>query len=139
MTWKKPLAWATGQSHAALSQKLEFVLEEIRAYRALLDRHSPHARLQDGECKVLAEKGESLGKSLGEVLSIVQPDTLHKWHGQRVANAWDFSHRRKGGTEQEPPAIAQVVQLLRAEIIRLALLSGRGNACALNRARFGLE
>ena len=46
MPWKKLPDWATGQSDQALSQKLEFVLEENRVYRALLDRHSPHWRLQ---------------------------------------------------------------------------------------------
>ena len=37
MPWKKLLAWATGQVDDALRQKLEFVLEENRVYRALLD------------------------------------------------------------------------------------------------------
>ena len=41
MPWKKLLTWATGQIDKALRQKLEFVLEENRDYRALLDRHSP--------------------------------------------------------------------------------------------------
>jgi hypothetical protein len=41
MPWKKLLVWATGQIDEALRQKLEFVLEENRVYRALLDRHSP--------------------------------------------------------------------------------------------------
>ena len=58
MPWKKLLAWATGQIDEALRQKLEFVLEENRVYRALLDRHSPRWRLQDGERKALAEKGK---------------------------------------------------------------------------------
>jgi len=52
----------------ALRQKLEFVLEENRVYRALLDRHSPHWRLQDSERKTLAEKGKPLGKFLAEVI-----------------------------------------------------------------------
>src|ERR1035437_5206332 len=41
MPWKKMLAWVTGQIEDSLCQKLEFVLEEDRVYRALLDRHSP--------------------------------------------------------------------------------------------------
>jgi hypothetical protein len=35
------LAWAAGQIEPLLLQKLEFVLEENRVYRALLDRHAP--------------------------------------------------------------------------------------------------
>jgi putative transposase len=79
-----------------LRQKLEFVLEENRVYRALLDRHSPHWRLQDPERKALAQKGKPLGKWLPDVLTIVQPETLLKWHRQLVARKWDFSNCRKG-------------------------------------------
>ena len=42
MPWKKLLACVTGQIDEALRQKLNFVLEENRVYRALLERHSPH-------------------------------------------------------------------------------------------------
>ena len=94
MPWKKLLAWATGQFDEALSQKLEFVLEENRVYRALLDRHSPCSCLHDVERKVLAEEGKPLGKLLGEVITIVQPETLLKWHRRLVASKWDFSRRR---------------------------------------------
>jgi hypothetical protein len=58
MPWKKLLVWATGQIDEALCQELEFVLEENRVYRTLLDRHSLH----DAERKVLAEKGKPLDK-----------------------------------------------------------------------------
>ena len=44
MPWKKLLAWATGQIDETLRQKLEFVLEANRVYRALFNRHSPHWR-----------------------------------------------------------------------------------------------
>jgi hypothetical protein len=54
MPWKKMLAWVTGRIDDSLRQKLEFVLEENRVYRALLERHSPHWRLQDSERKALA-------------------------------------------------------------------------------------
>lgn len=52
------LAWVTGQIDDSLRQKLEFVLEENRVYRALLDRHSPHWRLEDTERKTLAERAD---------------------------------------------------------------------------------
>ena len=88
------LAWVTGQIDDSLRQKLEFVLEENRVYRALLDRHSPQWRLQDTERKALAEKGRPLGKLLAQVITIVQPETLLKWHRRWVAKKWDFSARR---------------------------------------------
>jgi hypothetical protein len=80
MPWKKMLAWVTGQIDESLLQKLEFVLEENRVYRALLDRDSPQWRLQDTERKALAEKGRRLGELLAQVITIVQPETLLKWH-----------------------------------------------------------
>src|ERR1022692_4060274 len=111
MPWKKLLAWATGQVDEALRHKLEFVLEENRVYRTLLDRHSPHWRLHDAERKVLAEKGKPLGKLLSEVITIVQPETLLKWHRRLVASKWDFSSRRaaKPGRPFVPNEIEQLV------------------------------
>ncbi len=86
MPWKKLLVWAAGQIDEALRQKLEFVLEENRVYRALLDRHSPHWRLQEAERKALADKGKPLGKLLPNVITIVQPETLLKWHRRLAAS-----------------------------------------------------
>jgi putative transposase len=116
MPWKKLLAWATGQIHEALRQKLEFVLEENRVYRALLDRHSPCWRLHEAERKALAEKGKPLGKLLSEVITIVQPETLLKWHRRLIASKWDFSSRRaaKPGRPFVPPENEQwVLQFVR--------------------------
>src|ERR1022692_4088603 len=110
MPWKKLLACVTGQIDEALRQKMEFVLEENRVYRALLARHSPHWRLQDSERKILAEKGRPLGKLLAQVLTIVQPETLLKWHRRLVAQKWDFSarHPRPVG---RPPVAAELEKL----------------------------
>jgi len=102
MAWKQLLAWATGQIDQTLRQKLELVLEENRVYRSLLDRHSPQWRLEDVERKVLAEKGKPLGKLLPEVITIVQPATLLKWHRRLIAKKWDYSHRRQGKSARPP-------------------------------------
>ena len=69
MPWKKLLTWATGQIDKTLRQKLEFVLGKNRVYRALLDRHSPHWRLQDAERKGLAEKNKPLGKPFHDFMT----------------------------------------------------------------------
>ena len=42
MPWRKLLSVASGQIESVLLRKLEYVLEENRAYRALLERHAPH-------------------------------------------------------------------------------------------------
>jgi transposase InsO family protein len=112
MPWKKMLAWVTGQIDDSLRQKLEFVLEENRVYRALLDRHSPQWRLQDAERKALAQKGRPLGKWLATVITIVQPDTLLKWHRRLVAKKWDFSARRTKPLGR-PPVEATLEKLVR--------------------------
>jgi putative transposase len=111
MPWKKLLACVTGQIDEALRQKLEFVLEENHVYRALLARHSPHWRLQDAERKVLAEKGKPLGKLLADVITMVQPETLLKWHRQLVAQKWDFSSRRHAKPARTPVSV-EVEQLV---------------------------
>lgn len=105
------LALVTGQIEDSLRQKLEFTLEENRVYRALLERHSPHWRLQDSERKILAEKGRPLGKLLDQVLTIVKPETLLKWHRRLVAQKWDFSARRAKPVGR-PPVAAELEELV---------------------------
>ena len=60
----KTLAWAAGQIEPLLLQKLEFILEENRVYRTLLDRHAPDWRLSNPERIALAQKGKPLGQWL---------------------------------------------------------------------------
>ena len=64
MPWRKLLSLVSGQIESTLLRKLEYVLEENRAYRALLERHAPHWRLRNEERSALAEKGKALGKLL---------------------------------------------------------------------------
>ncbi len=96
------LALVTGQIDESLRQKLDYTLEENRVYRALLDRHSPNWRLQDTERKSLAEKGKPLGKLLDDVITIVKPETLLKWHRRLVAKKWDYSRRRTQSPGRPP-------------------------------------
>jgi transposase InsO family protein len=111
MPWKKILAYTTGQIEPVLLQKLEYVLEENRVYRALLQRHPYYWRLKDDERIALAEKGKPLGKLLKEVIAIVQPETLLKWHRQLIARKWDFSDRRQGKCGRLPVS-AEVEELV---------------------------
>ena len=96
------LALVTGQIEDSLQRKMAYVLEENRVYRALLDRHSPRWRLADAERLALAEKGKPLGQLLGDIITIVQPDTLLKWHRPLIAKKWDCSQRR-GKPVGRPP------------------------------------
>ena len=111
MPWKRMLACVTGQIEDSMRQKLEFVLEENRVYRALLDRHSPNWRLDDTERKSLAKKGKVLGKLLEDVITIVKPGTLLRWYRRLVAKKWDFS-RRRTGTVGRPPVDSELEKLV---------------------------
>ena len=108
MPWKKMLGWAAGQIEPLLLQKLEFVLQENRVYRALLDRHAPHWRPTNPERIALAEEGKPLGQWLSEVITIVQLETLLKWHYRWIAQKWDFSHRRR--TKPGRPPVTSKIQ-----------------------------
>jgi hypothetical protein len=55
---------------------------------------------------------------LGEVITIVQPETLLKWHHRLVASKWDFFHRRKAKLGRPPVSI---------EIEKLVLQFAREN------------
>ena len=109
------LALVTGRIEACLQRKMAYVLEENRVYRSLLDRYALRWRLEDAERQALAEKGKPLGKLLGEVITIAQPDTLLQWHRKLVAKKWDYS-RRRAKSVGRPPVDAAVERL----VIRLA-------------------
>jgi hypothetical protein len=65
MPWKKLLAWVTGQIDNSLRQQLEFVLEENRVYRALLDRTFPALAAAGYGAKDIGRKGPTLGEAAG--------------------------------------------------------------------------
>jgi putative transposase len=123
MPWKQMLAWVTGQIDDSLREKLDFVLEENRVYRALLQRHAPGWRLQDAERKALAEKGRPPGNLLAQVITIVRPETLLRWPRRLVASKWDFSARRTQGVGRPPvdAAVEQRVVHMAQEESRLGL------------------
>jgi transposase len=52
--------------------------------------------LTDHQRRRLAAKGKLLGrKVLGQVGTIVTPDTILAWHRRLIAKKWDFSSRRR--------------------------------------------
>lgn len=110
------LAWAAGQIEPLLVQKLEFVLEENRIYRALLDRQTLQWRLTNPERIALAQKGKPLGQWLSEIITIVQPETLLKWHRKLIAKKWDFSDRRR--TKLGRPSITPQIEKLVVQFAR---------------------
>jgi transposase len=60
----------------------------------------------------LAVQGKALGrKRLGEVATIVTPDTILRWHRQLVAKKWDYSAQRKKSPGR-PPVSAEITELV---------------------------
>jgi len=94
-----------------LLKKLEYVLEENRVYRAVLERQPSRLKLTNAERIALAEKGKPLGNQLAEVITLVKPDTLLKWHRQLVAGKWDYSKpQRDQDAQVGRPSITPEIQ-----------------------------
>ena len=54
-------------------------------------------RLTDDQRRRLAAKGKKLGrKVLGQIASIVTPDTILRWHRQLIAQKWIHKRRSPG-------------------------------------------
>ena len=112
MDWKKLLAYISGSVDEDLLLRNEYLVTENRILRAQI---KGRLRLTDSERKTLAEIGKKLGKQvLGEVASIVKPETILAWHRRLVAKKFDGSKNR---TYPGRPKIDAEVEDL---IIRLA-------------------
>lgn len=71
--------------------------------------------MTDGERKRLAEIGQKLGKqALGEVASLVKPETILAWHRKLVAQKFD------GSTQRKAPGRPMVDQEVEALVVRMA-------------------
>jgi transposase InsO family protein len=72
--------------------------------------------LSDDQRRRLAVKGKIPGrKLLGEIGTLVTPDTLLRWHRLLVAQKWDYSNRRHNQPGR-PPIAGEVKEL----VLRLA-------------------
>ena len=77
--------------------QIETLLKKLGKKRLLLD---------DNQRRLLAVKAHAIGrKALLELTTIFTPDTILRWHRERVAKKFDSSDRRKPGR----PRIRQVI------------------------------
>ena len=91
---------------------VEYLVAENRVLREQLE--GKRLRLTDAQRQRLAVKGKAIGrKALGEVASIVTPDTILRWHRELAARKYDGRKRRGSGR----PRIAEVIVEL---IVRMA-------------------
>ena len=70
MTWRRILAYMTGEVNEHLLAQNEYLLEENRALHRQL---SGRVLLTDPERRTLAIKAVALGKQMADVVTIVKP------------------------------------------------------------------
>ena len=67
-------------------------------------------KLTDAQPRRLAIKGKAIGrKRLGEVASIVTPDTILRWYRELVAQKYDGSGTRRPGRPRTAQEIVDLV------------------------------
>ena len=93
---------------------IEYLREENRVLREQLgDRR---LRLNDNQRRRLAVKGKALGRRLlGEVCTIMKPDTILRWHRKLIARKYDGSARRGAGRPRVMLEIRRLVVLFATE------------------------
>lgn len=93
-------------------QIIEYLKEENRVLKERLGDRPIH--FTDAQRRRLARRAKVLGrKRLGELQTLVTPDTLMRWYRELVSSKWDHSHRRGPG---RPRVMKDIVDL----ILRLA-------------------
>jgi putative transposase len=101
-----------------VNRQQQEVIEYLRTENQILKEKIGKRRilLDDDQRRRLAVKGQVLGrKLLGQIGTLVTPDTILRWHRQFVAKKWDYSDRRKKSPGR--PALPQEIQEL---VVRLA-------------------
>lgn len=79
-SWNNVLGYLTGSVDKMRLLRLDYVPEENRILRRQL---SGRLNLTDTDRRTLAEKGRRLGRMLADTVTIVQPETLLRYHAER--------------------------------------------------------
>jgi len=101
--WQVFVVAAAGWLNRQQQHVIDYLQEENRVLREQLDGR--RLRFTDDQRRRLAVKAKRLGRmALGEVASLVNPDTLLAWHRKLIARKWDYSSRRRSpGRPIAPP------------------------------------
>jgi putative transposase len=95
-------------------EAIEYLQEENRLLKERLgDRR---LRFTDAERRRLARKAYALGRdALGELDTLVTPDTLMRWYRTLVARKWTYSHRRMPGRPRTAETIVRLITRMALE------------------------
>ena len=73
------------------SHVIAYLIEENRVLKEQLESGGRRLRFTDDQRRRLAAKGKPLGrKVLGEIATIVTPDTILAWHRRLIAVKWTW-------------------------------------------------
>ena len=87
---------------------IDYLNEENRLLKAKLGGRKIH--FTDAERRRLAIRAKAIErKLLGELETLVTPDTLLRWHRELVAQKWNFVHRRGPGRPRTQDEIASLI------------------------------
>jgi len=107
--WQFLLLILAGWINSRQQEAIDYLLTENRILREKLGKK--RILLSDDQRRRLAIKGKILGrKMLNELVTIVTPDTILRWHRDLVARHWDYSRCRK--TAGRPPVAQEIVELI---------------------------
>lgn len=96
------------------ARAIDYLREENRVLREQLK--GKRIRFTDAQRRRLAAKGKVLGRRLlGEVATVVTPETILAWHRRLIAKHWDHSKKRKS------PGRPRVMIEIRELIVRFAV------------------
>jgi len=123
--WQLLLVALAGWINRQQQDVIEYLQEENRVLRSKLK--GKRIRFTDDERRRLAVKGKLLGrKVLGEVASIVTPDTILRWHRMLIAKKYDGSSRRGPGRPRVKDEIAKLAVRMANENPRWGYTTIRG-------------
>jgi len=106
--WQLLSVIVAGMLNEQQQQVIEYLREENRVLREQLGGR--RVRLSDAQRRRLAAKGKLLGrKLLGEICTIVTPDTILRWHRRLIAQKYDGSVKRRPGRPRVMQEIRQLV------------------------------
>ena len=77
-----------------MTEQQQELIEYLRTeHRVLKELHGKkRLQLTDDQRRCLAVPGKALGcKLLGEIGTLVSPDTILRWHRQLIAEKWDYT------------------------------------------------